>query len=241
MEHRTFKRTFLQQTEVILKFTPAIADRDFQARLRTYFKSVFKLDLSDKGDTETNHAEITSDHEQKKFIFDLNQVKFIIGADSYKTFTDSAIPMIGMLLRFMTDVARVDSISQLNIVKINIWPIKSEDSFSNFTNMIRYTFEEKYVSDMLSYKFDDNPQPVRLSKTTCNEINEKITLESILSAEVVSKEKVNLGLVLNGSVKNVAVNDILSDAITLNDIIYQGFMESVSKNIIYFMSRENLS
>ena len=68
-----------------------------------------------------------------------------------------------------------------------------------------------------------------------------VGLDAVLSAEVVSKEKVNLGLALNASARNIGINDILSDAITLNDIIYRGFIESVSENIIDFMSREKLS
>lgn len=241
MEHRTFRRTFLQQTEVVVKFTPAIVDEDFRTLMLPYLKSVFNLDLSERTDSEANHAEITSDHEQKKFIFDLNQAKFIIGPNSYKTFTETAIPLIGMLIRFITDVARIDSIDELSIVKVNIWPIKSDDSYSSFTNMIKYTFQENCVSDMLSYRFDENPQPVRLSKTSNNHVCDNVDLNAILSAEVVSKEKVNLGLVLKATSNSVTVNDILSDAITLNDIIYQGFTESISENIINFMSRENLS
>ena len=107
--------------------------------------------------------------------------------------------------------------------------------------MIRYTFKENCVSDMLSYKFDANPQPVRLSKTSNNEIEDDVRLDAILSAEVMSKEKVNLGLVLNASARNISVNDILSDAIILNDILYQGFIETISENIINLMSRESLS
>ena len=71
-EHRTFKRTFLQQTEVTVKFTPAIADAVFRDRMVPYLKSTFNLDLSDKVDVEANHAEIDSNVEQKKFIFDLD-------------------------------------------------------------------------------------------------------------------------------------------------------------------------
>jgi|GluameStandDraft_1065615.scaffolds.fasta_scaffold15300_5 hypothetical protein len=240
-EHRTFKRTFLQQTEVTLRFTPVINDVDFRNRMLPYLKTVFNLDLTGKVDAEANHAEINSDNEQKKFVFDLNQAKFIIGPSSYNTFKETAIPMVGMLVRFIADVAEVEAIDELSVVKINIWPIKSEDAFSSFTNMIRYTFKESCVSDMLSYKFDDNPKPVRLSKTSDTTIAESVGLDAVLSAEVVSKEKVNLGLALNASARNIGINDILSDAITLNDIIYRGFIESVSENIIDFMSREKLS
>lgn len=237
-EHRMFKRTFLQQTEVILKFAPAITDVDFRSRMIPYLKAAFDLDMADEADQGINHAEISSDNEQKKFVFDLDQARFIIGPDSYDTFTETAIPMIGMLIRFIGDVARVKTVENLDIVKINSWPIKADDAFSSFTNMIRYTFKEHCVSDFLSYKFDYNPRPVKLSKTAKDIITEDVDLESVLSAEVVSKERVNLGLVLNVSAKNIGVNDILSDAITLNDIIYRGFIESISEDIIDFMSRE---
>jgi|GEM_PF-6024003 len=240
-EHRTFRRTFLQQTEVIVTFTPALSDVDFRNGIIPYLKSVFDLDLSDKADPEANHAEIKSDDEQKQFIFDLDKVRFLIGPKSYKTFAETALPMVGMLIRFICDVAKRDLIDSLNIIKINGWPIKADNAYGDFTDMIRYTFKENCVSDMLSYKFDADPQPVRLSKTFNSEIEDDVRLDAMLSAEVMSKEKVNLGLVLNASVKNISVNDVLSDSIALNDIIYQRFVETISENIINLMSRENLS
>ena len=94
--------------------------------------------MSSKADKEANHAEVSSDQEQKKFIFDLDQAKFIIGPDSYTTFAETAIPMIGMLLRFISDVAKVETLEQINIVKINIWPIKSENAFLNFKIIISW-------------------------------------------------------------------------------------------------------
>lgn len=217
VEHRTFKRTFLQQTEVTVKFTPAINDVDFRDRMIPYLKSTFNLDLSDKVDVAANHAEVDSDVEQKKFVFDLDQAKFLIGPSSYRTFAETAIPMVAMLIRFLNDVAKVESTEQLKIAKINLWPIKTEDAFSNFGKMIRYTFKEDCVSDMLSYKFGDNPTPVRLSKNSDSVVSENVELKATLSAEVVSKEKVNLGLVLNAKAYNVSANELLSDSIILND------------------------
>jgi hypothetical protein len=238
-EHRVFKRTFLQQTEVSIRFAPAISDVDFHDRLLPFLKSVFNLNLSDK--TDANHAEVSSDQEQKKFIFDTDQAKFIIGPESYTTFAETAIPLIGILLRFINDVAKVETLEQINIVKINIWPIKSENVFSNFTDMIKYTFKEGCVADMLSYKFDEDPKPVKLSKTFNNEFAENANVDAVLTAEIDSKEKVNFGLALNASAKNIGINDLLSDMIVLNEVIYQEFVEAISDNILNLMCRENLS
>ncbi len=240
-EHRIFKRTFLQHTEVTIGFTPALSDVDFRNRMIPFLKSVFNLDLTGKADAEANHAEIKSENEQKQFIFDLDQARFIIGPKSYKTFAETAIPMIGILMRFVSEVARLDAVNQFSIIKFNEWPIKVNDAYSNFTDMIRYTFKEKYVSDMLSYKFDENPQPVKLSKTSKTDFEDNLRLETVLSAEVVSKEMANMELAFNVTAKNIGINDMLSDAITMNDILYQEFIGAISENITNLMSREKLS
>lgn len=239
-EHQYFKRTFLQQTEVIIKFTPALDGAIFKDLMIPYIKDVFNIDLSVNAEKGANHAEIRSGTDQKQFVFDLDEARFIIGPKSYRTFAESAIPLIGMLLRFMSDVVKSDTVSELSIIKINIWPINSEDAYSNFTDMIRYTFNNECVSDMLTYKFDENPKPVRLSKTSDNTLDENTKLDAIISAEVISSDKVKLGLVLKAQKKDIKTINLLSDAIKLNDIIYRGFMETISDNIINFMTREGL-
>lgn len=238
LEHRIFKRTFLQQTEVILNFAPAIDAVSFRNKMLPYLKSVFNLDISDKVDAGANHAEVSSEQEQKKFVFDLNQVKLIIGPRCYKSFAETAAPMISLLIQFIRDVAQVEIVEQIKIVKVNIWPIKSENAFLSFADMISYTFREDCISDMLSYKFGDSPEPVKLSKTS-NIVKDGDNLNVILSAEVISKEKVNLGLVLDASTKDVNINDIFFKITVLNDLIYQGFISSISENIVNFMSKEN--
>lgn len=241
LEHRTFKRTFLLQTEVNVKFAPAIPDVSFRERMIPYLKDYFNLDLSDKADVEANHAEVSSENEQKKFIFDLDRVRMIIGPNSYKTFNETVVPLICKIQGFIKDVAKMDNINQLSIIKVNVWPITSEDTYSNFTNMIGYTFKKECISDMLSYKFDESPQPIRLSKTSNSEVAENVKLDAILSAEVESKERAKLGLILAASSMNINIHDILLDSIILNDTIYTGFIETISDNIIEFMSNDNLS
>lgn len=94
---------------------------------------------------------------------------------------------------------------------------------------------------MLSYKFDENPQPVKLSKTSKTDFEDNLRLETVLSAEVVSKEMANMELAFNVTAKNIGINDMLSDAITMNDILYQEFIGAISENITNLMSREKLS
>lgn len=240
-EHQTFKRTFLRQTEVIVKLTPAIADAHFLQRMTPYLKKTFNIDAPEGIEQGANHAELSSNQEQKKFVFDSEQARIIVGPNSYNTFVSTALPMIESLIKFLNEVARVEDISDLCIVKTNSWPFQSENAFDGFANILKYTFKEESVTDMLSYGFGDNPQPVKLSKTAHDGISDNIELNAVLSAEVSSKERALLGLTLQASAKNVKVTDIIQKALFLNDLIYQGFIATISDNIKDIMSRENLT
>ncbi len=239
-ERRLFKRSFLQMTEVTIKFAPALTDVDFRERITPYLKSVFNLDLTGKGDADANHAEVNSDKDQKKFIFDPDQARCVIGAANYTTFSEAAIPMIGMLLRFINDVAKTDVIENLSVVKLNQWPIKSDDASANLSNIIDFGFNEDRIASMQPYLPDCDSTNKGLQRISTIKIAENAYLETVVSAEAVSEEMVILELAMNATATNITVNDILSDAITLNDVIYHDFTATVSDNILNIMLRENL-
>lgn len=239
-ERHSFKRSFLHQTEVTMKFAPALTDVEFRERITPYLKSIFNLDLTVKGDPDANHAEVNSDQEQKKFIFDLDQARFIIGADSYTTFSETAIPMIGMMLRYINDVAQTEIIERLSIIKLNIWPIKSDDAYANLSNIIDFGFKEERVARMEPYMPDGDYAHNGLQKNSILKIADNASLETVISAEVTSDEMVHLELAINATATNITANDIISDAITLNDVIYHDFTETVSDNILNIMLREEL-
>lgn len=237
-EHRTFKRTFLVQTEVTVTFTPELSSDEFVKRMVPYLKAVFSLDVKDKPDDRTNHIELKSRESQKRYIFDVKYAKFLVGAENYESFRLTALPMLAQVHKFVANVAQVDTIEQLQIVKVNRWPFDTDDAFSNYPKMMGYVFKENHLEDMPVNNLKEKQEPFRLTRSGHFEPKDGLTLDAELLVEVKAKEKVELGLALRGVATNVKNDRLCSTAVELNDIVYQGFTESVSENILDLMSRE---
>ena len=241
MEHRIFNRTFLKQTEVSINFTPAIDSAIFQDKMTHFLKSYFNVDISNETDANSSHLEILSDQTELGFYFEPNRVGFVIGQKSYASFDRTALPMLEKLKSFISDIAKSTDISKLSILKTNIWPIKSEDAYSDFSKMVRYTFQEHCVSDIINYPVNtDNPQPFKLSKRLPEKVVKNSILDTKLSAEIISDVSARLSLTFNASTEQISVSDLISKSLILNDLIYQEFIGTISDNIIDIMSREVL-
>lgn len=240
-DHLTFRRTFLRQTEVRADFTHSLSTAEFQRRVIPFLESTFKKPCEEAPPKEANHVEVNSDTKQERFVFDVSGASFSIGPKTYRTFAETAIPMSQTLVGFLSNVMEVKTVDRLSIIKINEWPISSEDTFANFSDMIGYTFQKKHVSDLMNYRFDKkDPQPTRLSKTATTEIKGGTTLKAELSAEVKSKEKALMALTLTVCSEGVSTEEIIPNLIVMNDILYSGFMDTVSEDVIDLMRRAEL-
>lgn len=238
-EHKVFKRTFLQQTEVNVKFAPALAPFDFRERIVPYAKQHFGYDLSVAADSDADHAKMDALGEEKRYTFDLNAARIVVGPRSYETFSTTILPLLPRLQSFLMEVAGVKSLIELSIVKHNVWPIKADNAYKSFTEAIGYLFKDESVSDMKSYIFpENNPRPVQLSKMWTDDINDDARLDTKIIAEVHNETNLFFELVLCASIKNIQVSELSADSIVLNDIIYSKFVNIISENVIDLMNSE---
>ncbi|WP_289763522.1 hypothetical protein [uncultured Duncaniella sp.] len=237
-EHRIFKRTFLQQTEVNVKFSPAIASALFRERIVDYAQKHFGVDISAESEPDADSAKIEAVGEQKKYYFGLEFARIIVGPESYDTFADTILPLLPRLQAFLIEVAQIDGMIELNITKRNAWPFKVENAFNDFSDAIGFVFDKKYVEDMCSYKFTENPQPVQLSKMSTEDFGGQIKLDRKIIAEANNNGRIYLELALSTTSQSVKVADISADAVVLNDIIYNNFIEYVSDDIIDLMNND---
>lgn len=235
-EHRVFRRTFLQQTEVNVKFTPALDSVAFRDRITVYAKKYFGFDIRDKSNSDADTAKIEAVGEQKQYSFGLDFARIIVGPESYDTFAETILPLLPRLQAFLIEVAQITTEIELNITKRNAWPFKVENAFADFTDAIEFVFDKKYVEDMCSYKFTENPQPVQLSKMSVEEFNDNIRLDRKIISEASNNGRIYLELALSATSPNVSVADISADTVILNDIIYNNFIEYVSDDIIDLMN-----
>lgn len=238
-EHKVFSRTFLQQTEVNVKFTPALVAPVFRERFIPFAKKYFGFDISLGADSEANHARLDANGEEKQYTFDLDAARIIVGPRSYESFAATILPLIPRLQAYLSNVAQVDSLVELNIVKRNVWPIKANDAYASFTAAMGYIFNEELISDMKSYKFPEkDPQPVQLSKMWADDICENAKLNTTIMAEAHNETDLFFELSMCAAVSAIPVSDISADAVVLNDIIYSKFIDVVTNDIIDLMSSE---
>ncbi len=238
-EHKVFNRTFLQQTEVNVKFTPALVASVFRERFVPFAKKYFGFDISVGADSEANHARLDANGEEKQFTFDLDAARIIVGPRSYESFAATILPLIPRLQAYLSNVAQVDSLVELNIVKRNVWPIKAKDAYASFTAAMGYIFNDELISDMKSYKFPEkDPQPMQLSKMWADDVCENVKLNTTIMAEAHNETDLFFELSMCAAVSSIPVSDISADAVVLNDIIYSKFIGVVTSDIIDLMSSE---
>lgn len=237
--HKVFNRTFLQQTEVNVKFTPALSAEDFQARIVPFASEYFGYDLSKEVHPEANHAKVESTEEQIQYVFDLNAARIIIGPRSYDTFTKTILPLLPRLQAFLSAVAKVNVIAELNVTKRNAWPIKAKNAYGSFTEAVEFVFNKKYVEDFCSYQFPENPQPVQLTKMLTDDLDNGVNLYTKVIAEVSNADTIFLELALSATAQCVPLSDISADTVALNDLIYLKFIDFVSDDIIDMMEDDN--
>lgn len=239
VEHKVFKRTFLQQTEVNVKFAPALEASVFRNRILPFAKQYFGCELSLGSDSEVNHARLDANGEEKRYTFDLDAARIIVGPKSYESFATTILPLIPRLQAYLSNVAQVDSLMELNIVKRNVWPVKANDAYKSFTEAMGYIFNNELISDMKSYKFPEkDPRPVQLSKMWTDNISNCTKLNTTVIAEVHNETELFYELSICAEVSSIPVFDISADAVVLNDIIYSKFIGVVTADIIDLMSNE---
>lgn len=153
VEHKVFKRTFLQETEVGVEFDKPMTTEDFSTRIVPFVSKTFNVPIADKLDTSTEKAELTSSDGQVKFEFGLSFAKVSIGRLAYKSFSSSVIQHITILVNFIKE--GTSEASSCNHVE----PISSfeKTDITNSDNLISKLninagIKERLISRLIQFK-----------------------------------------------------------------------------------------
>ncbi len=240
VEHKVFKRTFLQETEVVVEFEPPMTSEDFSTRIVPFVNKTFNQNVTDELDKATDRAELTSNDSQVKFDFTVKSAKVVIGPSAYKSFSVSAVQYIAILVNFLKDVAHAELISNTSINKINIWPIQSKNSKLSFSGASLFIFKKEHIEDIANIKFEESDYPVSATKEAVVNCGDSASLKAVIKVELKDLENASFMLGLRAQTSNIGVEDIMSDLPKLNDIIFGAFTDIVSNNIFDLMSKEAL-
>ena len=239
VEHKVFKRTFLQETEVGVEFDKPMTTEDFSTRIVPFVSKTFNVPIADKLDTSTEKAELTSSDGQVKFEFGLSFAKASIGRLAYKSFSSSVIQHITILVNFIKDVACVDEIKQTYINKINVWPIESKNSKSSFGAASFFIFKKEHIEDFANMKFEESDYPVGAAKEAVVKCGDSASLKATLRVELKDEQNASFYLALRAHASDVKVDNVISVLPKLNEIMFGAFTDIVSDNIFDLMSKES--
>lgn len=240
VEHKVFKRTFLQETEVGVEFEPPMTTEVFCIRIVPFINSTFNLHITDDLDKATERAELKSNDGLVKFEFNLHSAKVFISKYAYKSFSSSVLPHLSSLVKFLKDVACVESVKQIYINKINIWPIESKNSKLSFGSASYFIFKKEHIEDMANIKFEESDYPVSAAKEAVVNCGDSASLKAVIRVELKDATNVRFSLGLRAQAENIKLDDVLSDLPILNEIIFGAFTDIVSDNIFDLMSKESL-
>lgn len=240
VEHKVFKRTFLHETEVGVEFEPPMTPEIFSARIVPFVNQTFNQNVPNVLDRATERAELTSNDSQVKFDFYLSSAKVIISPGAYKSFSISAIQYIAILIKFLKEVANIESARQIYINKINVWPMQSKDSKQSFKGASYFIFKKEHIEDIANIKFEESDYPVSAAKEAVVNCGDSASLKAVIRVELKDSANASYTLGLRAQASNVLIDDIISDLPKLNDIIFGAFTDIISDNISGLMSKEAL-
>lgn len=237
VEHKVYKRTFLQSTEVKVEFEPKMTPADFTARIVPFVNKAFNKNVSGELDKSVEQIELSSSNSQIRFVFNLNSACVVVGSSAYKSFSSSVVPHICILMNYLNEVACIERIKQTYINKVNVWPIKSKDSRKAFGSASLFIFKKEHVEDIANLKFNEPDYPVGVTKEAVVKCGETAILKAKIGVELKDVNETRFILELRAQTSNIGVGDLISDLPQLNDIIFGAFTDIVSPNIFDLMSK----
>lgn len=238
VEHKVFKRTFLQSAEVGVEFNPPMTSEDFSVRIVPFVNDVFKQDIKDGIDPTTERAQLNSGNNQVQFDFTLNSAKVIIGQPSYKSFSSSALQFIQILIRFIKEVAQTSTVSRVYIKKTNDWPIESKNSKQSFKGASFFIFKQEHIEDIANLKFEESDFPVSATKDAVVKCGDAASLRAVIRVELDDLSHANFILGLEAQASDIELDEAIAALSQLNEIIFSAFTDIVSDNIFDLMSKE---
>lgn len=228
--HKTYKVTFLQS--VILKIDYDSSNESFDLFAR-FFDDAFQLQLIEQqfNVKNTDAIRLRSDNNAYRAKFSRNAIELIINGDSYVNYKTSLLPFVNKVSCYLEKIK--GNILNVSIEKIDIWPlVKGEiespkdfintviscnlrnapDLVSGDNSFVEYTDKESGDSLLIRFGFipfikEQNDQPARIVlDTLCNHYNGSV--EPSLLPEITKR---------------------------LNDVLYDAYHWSVSKDVIEIM------
>ena len=237
VEHKVFNRTFLQETKVGVEIEPQMTLNDFRTCIVSFVEKAFNQDISNELGNAIEQIEVASSNKQIKFVFNTNSACVTIRPAAYRSFSLSVTPQISVLLNYLKEVARTNQIKLAYINKVNVWPIKSENSKQTFSRAALFIFKKEHIADIANLNFDESDYPVSATKEAVIKCGETSSLRAKIGVELSDAASTCFILNLQAQTSNIETDNVIPDLLKLNDVIFGAFMDVISPNVSELMSK----
>ena len=128
-DHIIYPTTFLQNAVVTMKYTPRQytpdEEKEVIAETNSFFLENFGLDF--KVDSLGRTFHLSSDVEDISYVFMPDSAFVRVGRKNYTSFDASVMPNIYRLRNFIYKVLRLEKIELLQVRKVNMFPVQTND------------------------------------------------------------------------------------------------------------------
>lgn len=128
-DHIIYPTTFLQNAVVMMKYAPRQytpdEEKEVIAETNSFFLENFGLDFKVNSLGRTFH--LTSDVEDISYVFMPDSAFVRVGRKNYTSFDASVMPNIYRLRNFIYKVLRLEKIEWLQVRKVNMFPVQTDD------------------------------------------------------------------------------------------------------------------
>ncbi len=239
--YRQFQNNFLASVLVGMVFSPS---QDAETHKDQW--SLFTQELFSVGPLEGLFQKpivINRGDHKLSYVFDKTRALVQINDDGYQNFADTVIPHAYKLKRFITEVAGSDVISQLDIRKIDMFQIMSEDGKTVDENEIRKHFfsdsylthkeglaqlntEETHFQGMLKHQWRDENYVLTIRSAFIKMPGDSNGYRLILDTEE-HYEPVGI----------IELNGLDKELIKMNKDLFNAFMWCISDRVVSIMEK----
>lgn len=246
--HKEYPNTFLENTTVSLfsKKWDGVFKDSFEVFYPQFVDRFFGLKKTAQEFKDKPEMSVTAPENDITYTFRPDKVNLQVGRKKYHTFVDSMIPELLPLKAFMYGVMECDSIENLQVRKLNIFPIQAEsidEVKKNILNIYKYIFKSELLNTVIVDKTPQNAHWIvdfRRGKFSDNE--DEVTIR--LAIAQVHEIQNSFNVVLDSSARCLNPSDIGEGAVDrillrLNDQLFNAFHWCVNKDIIQLMEKES--
>lgn len=246
--HKEYPNTFLENTAVTLisrKWNGEFND-NFTILYPKFVERFFGLKKDAQQFKEKQEVSMTAPEDEVTFTFRPDKANLRVGRKKYHTFVDNIIPELLPLKVFMFGVMERESIENVMVRKLNIFPIQAdsvEEVKENTLEIYKYIYNPELLSALSNEEPPHDASWILdfrrgIFSNSENEVTVRIGI-----ARAQGYEK-TFNVVLDSSARCVNPSEIGEGAVDrillrLNDQLFNAYHWCVGNEIIQLMEKEN--